>query len=321
MIRTQSIILSLILMSLAAACTQQAPVTVEPSSTPDEWTRSVAIPPDAEKMSPQEDDHPPILHAEGWSDPVPLPGPINTAGAEDSPFVSPDGRRFFFFFTPDVQTPVEEQVSDGVTGIYVSTYLESVFGAPERVLLQDPGKLALDGCHFFDGFTLWFCSAREGYTGLHWFKADLVDDHWRDWRLADFDPTYQVGELHIHNGALYFHSAREGGHGGTDIWVSRDVGGELQAPVNVHAVNSEANEGWPFVTQDGRELWFNRTYQGTPAVFRSIRVESEWTKPELILSQFAGEPTLDPQGNIYFVHHYFIDGEMIEADIYVAYRE
>jgi hypothetical protein len=308
-------------MSLAAACAQQPQATAQPSPTPDLPTRSDSIPQDAVKMRPQEDDHPPILHVEGWSDPVPLPGPINTAGAEDSPFVSPDGRRFFFFFTPDVRVPVEKQILDGVTGIYVSTYLDGDFGAPERVLLQVPGKLALDGCHFFDGTTLWFCSAREGYTGLHWFKAELVNNHWGDWRMADFDPMYQVGELHIHDSALYFHSARDGGHGGTDIWVSRNVDGVWQAPVNVHAVNSEANEGWPFVTQDEHELWFNRTYQGTPAVFRSNRVDGEWTTPELILSQFAGEPTLDPQGNIYFVHHYFQDGEMIEADIYVAYRE
>ena len=27
---------------------------------------------------------------------------------------------------------------------------------------------------------------------------------------------------------------------------------------------------------------------------------------------------MDPQGNIYFVHHFFREGEMIEADIYVA---
>jgi len=42
---------------------------------------------------------------------------------------------------------------------------------------------------------------------------------------------------------------------------------------------------------------------------------------ELIVSQFAGEPTLDDNRNLYFTHHYFIDGEMIEADIYYAERK
>jgi hypothetical protein len=46
-----------------------------------------------------------------------------------------------------------------------------------------------------------------------------------------------------------------------------------------------------------------------------------WQPPELIISQFAGEPTLDDEGNLYFVHHFYQDGEMIEADIYLAEKK
>ena len=59
----------------------------------------------------------------------------------------------------------------------------------------------------------------------------------------------------------------------------------------------------------------------TPAIFRSKKVNGAWGEPELIVSQFAGEPTLDDAGNLYFVHHYFEYGEMIGADIYVVYRK
>jgi hypothetical protein len=39
------------------------------------------------------------------------------------------------------------------------------------------------------------------------------------------------------------------------------------------------------------------------------------------VSSFAGECTMDAEGNLYFVHHYFSeDMTMIEADIYVAYK-
>ena len=34
----------------------------------------------------------------------------------------------------------------------------------------------------------------------------------------------------------------------------------------------------------------------------------------------ATEPTLDDAGNLYFVHHFYENGAMIEADIYVAVR-
>ena len=74
----------------------------------------------------------------------------------------------------------------------------------------------------------------------------------------------------------------------------------------------------PFVTEDGNELWLTRTYMGTPALYRSQMGPDGWQEPELIVSQFAGEGSLDRAGNLYFTHHFFHYGEMLEADIYVA---
>ncbi len=97
--------------------------------------------------------------------------------------------------------------------------------------------------------------------------------------------------------------------------------GEWADPVNVVAVNTPADETRPYVTPGGGELWITRWYQGSPAIFRSRRVNGDWQPAELIISRFAGEPTLDPQGNVYFVHHFYVDGVMLEADIYVARRK
>ncbi|MBW6516071.1 MAG: hypothetical protein K0B81_05575 [Candidatus Cloacimonetes bacterium] len=131
----------------------------------------------------------------------------------------------------------------------------------------------------------------------------------------------QIGEVHIHNDDLYFHSDRPGGFGLYDIWMTTRSEGEWSDPINIEAVNTPANESLPFVTTDGNELWFTRTYLGTPAIFRSIKQGDDWGTPELVISQFAGEPTLDEVGNIYFVHHFYEYGVMIEADIYVAYKK
>jgi hypothetical protein len=60
---------------------------------------------------------------------------------------------------------------------------------------------------------------------------------------------------------------------------------------------------------------------GSPGLFRSRRINGEWQEPELMFSQFAGESSIDREGNIYFTHHYFKDGVMLEADIYVAYKK
>jgi len=252
-----------------------------------------------------------------------MPYPINTAGAEDSGFMMPDGNTFYVWFTPDPQVPPEKQVIDDVTGIYVSKKINGQWQKPERVWLQDPDKLSLDGCEFVQNNKIWFCTAREGYTGLHWGTADYVSGKWQNWKVADFNPDYEVGELHItaDGKELYFHSPRAGGKGGYDIWVSKKENGEWLPPQNVAIVNSPETDGWPSLTQDGSELWFTRTYLGSPAIFRSKKINNEWQEPELIVSQFAGESSVDNEGNIYFTHHFYKDGVMLEADIYVIRKK
>ena len=76
---------------------------------------------------------------------------------------------------------------------------------------------------------------------------------------------------------------------------------------------------------DDSELWFSRWsgkgYVG-PALFRSSKINGQWSSPEEIISNFAGDPGIDAAGNIYFTHHFFTsDMQMIEGDIYVAFRK
>jgi hypothetical protein len=280
------------------------------------------IPEDQIKITPGLDIYPVRSLTDEYEEPVSLPYPVNTAGAEDSAFIMPDGKTLYVWFTPDVSQPVEAQVLDGVTGIYRFERENDSWSAPERVALQEPGKLALDGCEFVLEDTMWFCSAREGYSGIHWFSAELVDGKWTDWKLVDFNPEYEVGELHItaDESELYYHSARPGGQGGYDIWVSVKEGEDWGEPKNVAVVNSTQTDGWPFVTQDGAELWFTRG-NGAPELYRSKRVNGEWTEPEKMFSIFSGEASLDREGNVYFTHHYYQDDLMLEADILFARKK
>ncbi len=286
--------------------------------------RESKIPEDAIKGTPETDLYPPQLHSSEFEEPVPMPGPVNTAGAEDSPFILPCGCTFYFTFVPDVNVPPEKQLIDGVTGIYVSNNVNGDWSNPERVVLND--DVSLDGCPFVQGDNMWFCSVRVGnYREVDLYTAEFEGGKWANWVNVGekLNVDYQVGEMHItaNGNEMYFHSSREGGRGGTDIWVTRKVDGEWREPENVRTINTELNEGMPYVSQDGNELWFNKKYLGSPALYRSRKVEGKWQEPELIISQFAGEPSLDDEGNVYFVHHFYKDGKMIEADIYVAYRK
>ncbi len=272
------------------------------------------------KRGPETDEYPPLLHTDEFEDPTPLPYPVNTAGAEDSPFVLPDGQTLYFFFTPDVRVPPEQQVLDQVTGIWVTHRQDGKWSRPERVWLQDPGKLALDGAVCVQGDEMWFASTREGFVGLNVFTARWRDGRWRDWTYVGdrLMKEIQIEEVHLHGDDLYFHSTRPGGLGQYDIWVTTRTGSSWSDPVNLQGVNSPGAETQPFVTSDGTWLWFTRQYQGSPAIYRSQRVDGQWTEPERVVSQFAGEPSLDDGGNLYFVHHCYENGVMVEADIYVA---
>ena len=290
-------------------------------------TREEAIPADAVKITPEMDFYPPILHSDDFETPVPLGPPINTKGAEDSPFMMPDGNTFYVFFTPDVRVPVEQQLLDNVTGIYVYHKVGGQWTGPERMWLNEPGELSLDGCLFVQGNTAWFCSARIGnYRGVDMWTAEYANGKWANFRNVGekLNTEYRIGEMHISadGNTMYFHSDQlPGGKGGLDIWSTEKVDGEWQTPVNMEIMNSADNEGWPYISEDGNEFWFTRFYLGSPALFRSKKISGEWTEPELIVSQFAGEPTLDNAGNLYFTHHFYNNGTMLEADIYVAYRK
>jgi hypothetical protein len=300
-----------------AGCASSASTPAAPTP-PD---RMASIPSGAVKVTPQTDRSPVLSLSDEFDQPVPLNPGVNTAGAEDSPFVEPDGSTLYFFFTPDVSVPPERQILDGVTGIWASHKTGGEWGQAERVVLQDPRRLSLDGCEFVSDDVMWFCSTRQGYDGMHWFTARFADGRWGDWQLADFPAAYEVGELHLSGdgNTVYFHSNRAGGQGGMDIWVSRKSGeGSWGEPVNVAAVNSDRDDGWPALSPDETELWIYRDY----SLWRSKLVDGEWQAPAKMFAPLAGEASIDSAGNVYFVHHYFdADDEMIEADIYVAYRK
>jgi len=315
-----------LLLTLVPACAKgesPAAVTTTAVSTVAAKSRVEAIPAGKEKMSPGADRLPPILHSAEFEQPVPLGAGVNTAGAEDSAFVMPDGNTLYFFFTPDGTIPAEKQLFDGVTGIWVSKRVDGVWQEATRVVLEAPDELALDGAACVQGDRIWFCSARQGnYRGVDMWTAEYQNGAWGKPEILSkqLNVDFEMGEVHVaaSGSEIYFHSARVGGEGGVDIWLTRKVGGEWQMPENVAAVNLPDIDGWPFLTQDGNELWFTRIYQGSPAVFRSKKVDGQWSEPELIVSQFAGEPSVDNEGNLYFTHHFYWDGKMLEADIYVA---
>jgi hypothetical protein len=296
-------------------------------------TRADSIPAGTVKMTPANDPGPPQLNpdfSDYWYDPVPLEGPINTAGAEDSAFITPDGLNFYFWFKADVTMEVYEEADDPMSGIHWSQKVDGEWQEPERVFLSYYDEKTIEGAQTVRDDVMWFISVREDNLGgtdtMEWWTAELVDGRWTNWTNAGelFNQEYEVGELHVtaDGNEIYFDSQRAGGQGLKDIWVTRKVDGEWQEPESIDVVNTRMSEGWPYISEDGTELWFTRATPG-PEIYRSLKVDGEWQEPEKILSSLAGESTLDSEGNIYFTHHWWDEENerAKEADFYVCYRK
>ena len=93
--------------------------------------------------------------------------------------------------------------------------------------------------------------------------------------------------------------------------------GAWQEPINIANVNTPDSEGWPATNPAEDELWITRNW----GIWRSKRLNGEWQAAELIVSPLAGEASIDNEGNLFFIHHFYVDGKMIEADVYVAYKK
>lgn len=93
-----------------------------------------------------------------------------------------------------------------------------------------------------------------GYNRVNIYMLENRVDKWRDAKPLPFSSKeYNVAHPAVSEDGqtLYFSSDMPGGFGGTDIWVTRYKDGKWLRPTNLGPlVNSEANEGYPFLASD-----------------------------------------------------------------------
>ncbi|OGQ17734.1 MAG: hypothetical protein A2138_14275 [Deltaproteobacteria bacterium RBG_16_71_12] len=128
---------------------------------------------------------------------------------------------------------------------------------------------------------------------------------------------------------MWFGAELPDSKGGMDLYERRREGDGWGEPINLGDVNGEGDEGFPWVSPDGDEMYFHRNSAsgGTgPAIWRSRRDGGGgFGVAEEIVYNFAGEANIDADGNLIFVHHYMTppeDGPIAirEADLMIARR-
>lgn len=84
---------------------------------------------------------------------------------------------------------------------------------------------------------------------------------------------------------MIFASARPGGQGGKDLWMSRFINGAWTKPENLGtSINTDSDEGAPFLHYDGKTLYFSSNGHpgyGEQDIFLSrLQPDGTWSKPQ-----------------------------------------
>jgi outer membrane protein OmpA-like peptidoglycan-associated protein len=97
--------------------------------------------------------------------------------------------------------------------------------------------------------------SKQGVTNLKLFLGKLEEDEWKMAGSFRYNSNeYSVGHPSISNNGtvLYFASDMPGGYGKSDLYFSVNVNGIWSKPFNLGPkVNTEGNEFFPFISNDG----------------------------------------------------------------------
>ncbi|HKM93772.1 MAG TPA: OmpA family protein [Prolixibacteraceae bacterium] len=101
-------------------------------------------------------------------------------------------------------------------------------------------------------------------NNLQIYYSDLENDKWvykGGFKFNNERENYRHPSINNTGDVLYFSSDRPGGRGGNDIWWSRKVNGDWSEPVNLEEINTEGDELFPYIAEDG-VLYFSSNGHG-----------------------------------------------------------
>lgn len=152
--------------------------------------------------------------------------------------------------------------------------------------------LGIDGdclptCLSSNGTEAYFYRSNEFRGDL--YVSNFINGKWTKIRKLNDNINTRYWESHAslsHDGkTLYFTSNRPGGMGGLDIYKSQRTSGDNWGPAQNlgPVINSSYNEDSPFITADGKRLYFSsfghETMGGFDIFYSDMDANGNWMKP------------------------------------------
>jgi outer membrane protein OmpA-like peptidoglycan-associated protein len=223
-----------------------------------------------------------------------LPPTVNTVFSDYNPLVTANGKQLYFM----------EQLKfyDAVMG---STRGDSSWQKPDNLTpdIRSDGDFILTGMSA-DGSCLLF-SAYDPVMAGELYMTRKINGTWSALQKLNSNINTRFNESHASlspdGKILYFTSDRKGGYGGLDIYRSFiDAKGDWGPAENLGPlINTPYNEETPFISGDGRILYFSSQghyNMGGYDVFRSVSDSlGGWTSPVNL-----GYPVNTPDDDLFF---------------------
>ena len=181
-----------------------------------------------------------------------LPDFINTAFSNFNPVITADEKQLFYM----------DQLKF-YDAVMHSTRTDTSWQAPENLT----PAIRSDGDHLVTGIsadgTLMLLSAYDAYLSGEIFSSEYRNGQWIEMQKLNGNINTRFNETHASlspdGNILYFTSDRQGGFGGMDIYISRrNSQGDWGVAVNAGPlINTPFNEETPFVSGDGKTLFFS----------------------------------------------------------------
>jgi outer membrane protein OmpA-like peptidoglycan-associated protein len=228
-----------------------------------------------------------------------LPTYLHSRNSDYGAVVSPDGKHLYYTSLSPAKTDKEN--------IWRSERLATGWGRPYLVEELNTDKNEALGSFSKDGMIAYlFGNYARGQLDGDIYQSLWTGDKWGEPQAisAVNSPALEAHPFVYNDELMFFTSSRDGGFGGTDIWVSEFVSGGWSQPINLGSmINSSGNEQTPFLAPDGRTLFFaSNNYPGFGGydIYKSVRLGDglqEWSVPENL-----GLPANSIRNDRAFVH-------------------
>jgi len=205
-----------------------------------------------------------------------MPNYINSRNSDFGAVVDPEGK--FLYFTS--LRPARHDKEN----IWRSERLNTGWGRPELVEELNTDNNESVGSFSSDGSIAYlFGNYERGKIDGDIYTSGLNRKWEKPIPIHDLNtPLTETQPMIYQDSLMFFVSSRDGGYGGTDIWVSIRNNRHWGEPINLGArINSHGNEQTPFLDYDGRTLFFASNVHpgfGGFDLFKAVRLSEGWTK-------------------------------------------